>query len=295
MPSQLKLVVSEGETGSRLDVFLSTASKRSRSQWQKAIRDKKVKVNGKTVSSSKYLLKTGDEVSAKISAPARLSLMAHPEKLEVIYEDKDVMVINKPAGLVVHPSKPNEASVAGSIEGVVDNDLLRPGIVHRLDRDTSGVMVVAKTKAAKQFLTGQFKKRLTKKTYLALVWGRPEHDRAVIDVPIASNPKRGNTRLARANGKPAQTEYRVIRTYSDATLLEVHPVTGRTHQIRVHLAHIGTPVVGDTIYSKKTAPGLARQFLHAKSLSITLPSGKTQEFTAELAPELEGYLKEKYR
>ncbi len=214
---------------------------------------------------------------------------------KVLYEDKDVLVINKPAGLLVHGIKahPGGRTLVAwlikrypSIKKVGDDPELRPGIVHRLDKETSGVMIVAKTQAAFEFLKKQFQSRNIRKVYLAIVWGTFEMHSGIIEKPIGIKPgtlKRTikidlDTKLV----KEAKTIYRVMREIGPYSVVEAEPLTGRTHQIRVHLAAIKHPVVGDRLYSQRELPkGVSRLMLHAQSLELTLPNGKTARFTAE--------------
>lgn len=292
MSKNLEFVVGEGEAGSRLDVLLGrNYPDVSRSLWQKMIETGAVTVNGQPTQNTKLICRLSDVIEAETPIAPALTLRPNPTPLEIIYEDNDVVVVDKPAGLVVHPVRPGEASVAGSLTAWIEPDgSLRPGVVHRLDRDTSGVMILAKNASAKEFLMAQFKKRQVAKTYLALVWGAPKHEQAMIDIGIARDRQRGDRRKAAMTGKPSQTQYRVLHHYADTSLLEVTPLTGRTHQIRVHLAQIGTPIVGDKMYGNKKTVGLNRQFLHASRLEITLPSGRRQIFSGELPPELDNYL-----
>lgn len=292
MPESLEFVVGEGDAGSRLDVLLSQQYQNvSRNLWQKAIDRGDVNINGQAVTVAKVICKPGDVINAFLPTTDKLSLKPDSKPLAIIYEDDDVIVIDKPAGLIVHPVRPSEASVVGSLADKIERDgSLRPGVVHRLDRDTSGVMILAKNQKAKAHLVDQFKNRRVKKTYIALVWGHPKHDQATVDIAIDRSLKRGDMRRAATTGKPAQTDYQVVKRFSDTSLLEVRPLTGRTHQIRVHLAHLGTPVVGDTMYAGRRPTGPGRQFLHAKSLELDLPSRQHKVFFAELPPDLEQYL-----
>ncbi len=219
---------------------------------------------------------------------------------KIIYEDKDILVINKPAGLLVHPIKayPSKDTLVAwltkkypKIKTVGDDPANRPGIVHRLDKETSGAMVVAKTQKAFEFLKKQFQNRHVKKNYLALVWGKFEMRSGIIEKPIgikSGTLKRTvkideNTKMV----KEAKTIYRVKKELGLYSLIEVEPLTGRTHQIRVHLASVKHPVVGDRLYSQRELPpGIKRLFLHAQSLELDLPNRKHEKFTAELPRDL---------
>jgi len=212
--------------------------------------------------------------------------------MKAIYEDPDIIVLDKPAGVLTHGSEDESLpTVVDEVRGKVDDpDPLRPGIVHRLDKDTSGVLLIAKNLPAKRWLQSQFKNRKVEKTYIGLVHGHVEHKQAVIDLPIGRHPKNPLKRAVRGNGKPAQTSYKLLKEYRNASLLELRPKTGRTHQIRVHLAHIGHPIVGDTLYGKADS-NLKRHFLHASRLIIALPSGQSKSFRSPLPGDLESYLK----
>ncbi|MBI2797719.1 RNA pseudouridine synthase [Candidatus Saccharibacteria bacterium] len=214
--------------------------------------------------------------------------------VEVIFRNNDVIVVNKPAGLLTHPTseKPNEPSVAGIFKSEVeDADELRPGIVHRLDKDTSGVMILARNPKTKEFLQAQFKDRAVRKQYLSLVWGRMPHARARLELPIARSLQKGNTMRVSHAGKMAVSEYAVEREFSDFDLLQIELMTGRTHQIRVQLAHLCHPVVGDTQYGRKPMPeGLSRQFLHSYILELQVALGVKKSFEAPLSHDLQEFL-----
>lgn len=205
------------------------------------------------------------------------------------------MAVDKPAKLVVHNAEtatiqPTVADFARE-RGVIDTDDERPGIVHRLDKDTSGVMLLAKHPEAKAFLQHQFKQREVQKTYIALVRGRLREKHAIIRLPIGRHRKQPVKRAVVPGGREAVTEYRVREVYPGASLVEISLHTGRTHQIRVHFSHLGNPVIGDTFYGEKALPqGLTRQFLHAEKIRLNLPSGKPVTITSPLPSELELYL-----
>ncbi len=224
----------------------------------------------------------------------------------IIYEDKDVLVIDKPAGLLVHP-RPNQKS--GALTDFLlkhypqikntGEDPLRPGIVHRLDKDTSGVLITAKNNKAFQYLKEQFKNRKVIKKYLALVNGKPPQNNGIIKTYLARSKNKTKQKvfslsMGRGKIRKAITKYKVIKKYKDYSLLEVHPKTGRLHQIRVHLSWLGCPVAGDEKYKRKRAScpkELKRQFLHASILKIKLPNGQIKEFESPLPPELKNVLK----
>jgi len=285
-------VVSPGE---RLDKYIAEQCQISRSYAQKLIDDGQVSVNGRSAKPSQKL-DIGDKVVANIPPPSAISLTPEDIPLKVVYEDKDLIVVDKPAGLLVHPA-------AGQHTGTLVNAILarcpdlgeingsiRPGIVHRLDKDTSGLMMVAKNEAAQRSLSRQIKQRSIKKVYLALVLGHLTPERGAIDAPIGRHPKDRKKMAVVSGGREARTEYRVLKYFADYTLVEAMPETGRTHQIRVHFAAIGHPIFGDHVYGKRS-PLLGRQFLHAHRLGFRLPSsGEFVEFTSELPLDLQEVL-----
>lgn len=212
--------------------------------------------------------------------------------MRTIFQDENALVLDKPAGVSVHPRDGDavEKTIVDEIrDRVEDSDQFRPGIVHRLDKDTSGIIIVAKNPKAKAFLQAQFKDRKVQKTYIALVHGHPEQDEAIIDLPIGRHSRNPMKRAVVGNGKEAITRYKVTKKFKDYALIEAYPKTGRTHQIRVHLAHLGHPIVGDSVYGKSDSR-LKRQFLHAHKLEITLPNGTRKTFTSPLPPDLKTFL-----
>jgi 23S rRNA pseudouridine1911/1915/1917 synthase len=302
--------VTSEDSGMRLDVFLARRMPDwSRSQVQRQIRSGLVSVGAEAVYKSGAEVETGDRVSIQA---ARHELRALPEDLplDIVYEDPDLVVVNKPAGMVVHVG-------AGVRSGTLVNALLhhvstlahaggdlRPGIVHRLDRMTSGLVIVAKNDAALRDLSSQFKSRQVQKTYLALVHGRVQAASGEIERPVGRDPRRRiRMRASGLGARQAQTRYTVLRRYPHFTLLEVHPLTGRTHQIRVHLASVSHPVVGDTLYGapSRLSAGmqdhaqdektLARTFLHAAAIRFRHPrSGEELAFEVPLPAELQHFL-----
>lgn len=259
----------------------------SRASAAKLIISGKVKINGELATKSSQSVAASDKVVVDYH-PTSLPIIDLP----IIYEDENCVVIDKPAGVLTH-SKGNfnpEATVATWLESRVASDWrsgaseqnTRLGIVHRLDRATSGVMICAKNEASHMYLQKQFSSRQTKKTYVAVVTGEPDPLEAMIDIPIERNPKAPATFRAGAGGKSAQTYYKIIKTNRNYSLLELKPVTGRTHQLRVHLKYIGHPIVGDMIYGGETA---SRLMLHARELEITLPGGNRKIFHSEVPPE----------
>jgi 23S rRNA pseudouridine1911/1915/1917 synthase len=293
--------VEDAPTDQRLDKFLvKTIQSISRSRIQSLIKDSLVSVNGLPVTKTGYSLSSGDHVEVHIPAAKPSPLKPEEIALDILFENDDVIVINKPAGMVVHPSAGHAQSTlvhavlahAPEIEGV--GGVRRPGIVHRLDKDTSGIILIAKNDRAHRYLQDQFRLRKVKKVYLALVDGRPPTPRGRIEAPIGRDPinRKKMAVLPAGKGRNSVTEYFTMKNYSHHTLLEVHLFTGRTHQIRLHMAFIHCPVVGDTIYGfRKPSLPIQRNFLHAACLSIKLPGEEVErEFRAELPFELQSIL-----
>lgn len=282
--------------GERLDVFLAgRRSDLSRSRIRKLIDDGLVTVDGKPGKPSTRL-NVGQTITLELPPPSPAELQPWDVPLSVVFEDNDLIVIDKSAGMTVHPAPGNEhrtlanaiLSHAPDIEGIGGER--RPGIVHRLDKDTSGLIVVAKNERAHARLSDRFKSREVSKVYLALVVGHPSPPEADIDAPIGRHPHDRQRMAIVSTGRPAITRYRIVTSYSRSTLVEARPRTGRTHQIRVHLASVGHPVVGDATYGRPVE-GLSRQFLHAFRLAFAHPaSGENIRFTAELPCDLRSYL-----
>ena len=289
------------ETGERVDRFLAAHTLLSRSAIQRLAREGRVTVNGAAVEPA-YKVRAGEELVVDVPDPApALSLAAEDIPLEVLYEDEDVLVVNKPAGLVVHPAYGHATgtlvnAIVGKITADTGRAASRPGIVHRLDKDTSGVLIVAKNDVAHLALARQLQGRRFEKEYVALVWGDPGEQPALVEAPIARDPKDRRRMVVRAAGRESTTRFARVAGYGSGSdrraLLHVRPVTGRTHQIRVHLAFARLPIVGDPVYGRRLAQhdGLARQFLHAWRLSVNLPRAGPKTFTAPLAPDLVAYL-----
>ncbi len=295
---QIEYRTGEDDSGRRVDIVLAeNFSEFSRAAWQQSLKTKPALVDDKKVSGS-YKVKPDQVVKAilPIHKKREINLKTPKHLPEILYKDSDVIVINKPAGLITHPTEnnPEEASVAGAFAGSVEDiDAMRPGIVHRLDRDTSGVMIIARNLAAKKFLQEQFRQRNVTKHYIVLVRGQLKRPAARIELPLQKSHQQPNTMAVRETGRPAITEYHLTAQYPGASLLDVTIHTGRTHQIRAHFAHLGHPVVGDKVYGKVIrSSGLMRQFLHASSLTILLPSGKRQTFSAKLPQDLLSYLEQ---
>ena len=286
--------------GIRLDRYVAgNCPELTRSQAQKLIGEGLVQVNG-AVAKAGLKLSNGDLVTVTVPPPATGLLEPEAIPFGILYEDDDILVIDKPAGLPVHPAPGHpEHTLVNAILAYLSvppdtGDPLRPGIVHRLDMDTSGVMLVAKNRVARANLVEQFKTRSVLKIYLVLVRGHLVPERGVIEAPIGRAPRNRKRMavVAEGQGRPARTEYRVLKYIDNYSLLEVTPETGRTHQIRVHLAAIGYPVVGDATYGVRST-SLSRQFVHASRLGFRLPSsGEYVEFEAALPPDLTKVLKD---
>lgn len=286
--------------GERLDKALAAAlPDLSRSQIQRLIKDAYVTVGGQVVKPS-YRLAPGDRVTVRLPPPQPTALVAEAIPLDIVYEDADILVVNKPAGMVVHPAHGHTSGTlvnavlahCPALEGVGGEQ--RPGIVHRLDKDTSGLIVIAKNDRAHRELQRQFKAREVAKAYLTLVEGRVSPQQGLIEAPIGRDPVQRQRMAVVRNGREAVTRYTVLETFPEYTLVEAEPVTGRTHQIRLHLAFIGHPVVGDRVYGRrKQRLELSRYFLHAHRLTLALPgTGERRTFIAPLPPELEAVLAE---
>lgn len=273
----------------RLDAYLaSTRPELSRSSWQKQIKDGRVSVDGEAQTSPKYAVTAKSTVSVEL--PDRPT---HDDRdLPIVYIDDDVIVVDKPVGVLTHTK--NQLDIEFTVADFfrrytthgLDGD--RPGIVHRLDRDTSGLVIGARHDDAYMQLKQQFADREVTKTYLAVVEGHPETERLRIDLPIARDSTRPGSFTVRVDGKTAQTELEVLRRSETRSLLRLGPRTGRTHQLRVHLAHLGLPIIGDRLYGK---PG-DRLYLHASELTIVLPNGKKQTFHSATPDEFETALEQ---
>ncbi|HEY78735.1 MAG TPA: RluA family pseudouridine synthase [Dehalococcoidia bacterium] len=281
-----------GEKGVRLDRYVcGEFPELSRTRVQRLIADGYITVSGQTAKPGQRL-GIGDRVDVIVPPPAPSPLVPEPMPLNILYEDNDILVVDKPAGLTVHPAPGHPGhtlvnAILAYFPHLADiGDSLRPGIVHRLDRDTSGVMLVAKNRAAQADLAEQFKARSVAKVYLVLVKGHLTPESGIIEAPIGRDPRNRKKMAVVSQGREARTEYRVIRYVGNYTLLEVRLETGRTHQIRVHLGAIGYPVVGDKVYGVKS-PHLSRQFVHASRLGFRLPAtGEYVEYTSELPADL---------
>ena len=309
-PGPVDFVVGPDGAGARLDTYLASAVPGlSRTRAARAIDEGDALVNGRLAKPSQKL-RTGDRVDLELPAPPPTELEPQAIPIGVVYEDDDIVVVDKPAGLVVHPG-------AGVSSGTLANALVshvgrtsagpawRPGIVHRLDKDTSGLLVVARSEAALTLLSEQFQRRTVTKRYLGMVYGRMAADVGTCDKPIGRHPNvRVRMAIAReGRGRPATTHYRALERFAELTLLDLKILTGRTHQIRVHLADLGHPIVADETYGKGRSRGLrdaalrvkvdalGRQFLHAAFLAFDHPrTGKRLEFNSRLPEPLSGFL-----
>lgn len=262
----------------RLDMYLAQEHPEySRSSWQKHIKAGRVKVDGSIVTSAKTPVDESSDIDIELPEQQSFDDMSLP----IIYIDDDFIAVDKPAGMLTHGKNQldDEFTVAEFFRRYTTYGLEgdRPGIVHRLDRDTSGVLIGARSEAAYEFLKKQFQDRSVKKTYLAIVDGVPRNVRMHIDLPITRNQSKPGEFMAHASGKPAQTDLTVIKHTDAHTLVKLQPHTGRTHQLRVHLAYTGTPIVGDRLYG--TAAD--RLYLHASEVGIKLPSGENRTFTSQ--------------
>jgi 23S rRNA pseudouridine1911/1915/1917 synthase len=294
---QLQIFTYDEEGQQRLDKYLvSRFPDFSRSRLQNLIRMGNVLVEGEAARKTGQVLETGMEIEVSFPPIEEPELIPEPIPLDIIFENEDLIVVNKPAGMVVHPSSGHSKGTlvhaalahAPELEGV--GGIKRPGVVHRLDKDTSGVIVLAKNDRTHHWLQNQFRDRQVKKTYLALVDGAPPTPRGKIDAAIGrDNSRRKRMAVTQPNkGREAISEYKTVETFTKHTLLEVSPYTGRTHQIRVHLNFINCPVAGDVVYGyRNSSIPVKRHFLHAYRLQIVIPGDATaRTFEADLPKEL---------
>lgn len=299
------MTITEIDAGKRLDVFVSEYSGVTRSHAQILIENELVLVNGRPQAKN-YRLRNGDEIEVEELPVKELSVSAEDIPLDIVYEDDDIIVVNKPSGMVVHPAVGNESGTLvnallyhckDSLSGI--NGVIRPGIVHRIDKDTSGLLVVAKTDEAHIFLSSLLKDHGIRRTYHAILTGRLKDARGTVNAPIARHPVDRKRMAVVAGGKEAVTHYEVIKEFPSFTYAKMNLETGRTHQIRVHTSHIGHPIIGDEVYGggktqfeKAHSKHLDGQCLHAKELSF--PHPKTKEimhFECELPDNFKTLLK----
>jgi 23S rRNA pseudouridine1911/1915/1917 synthase len=300
---RVEAFVFDKEQPERLDVFLTSClSDFSRSRIQGLIRDGFVLVDSQPITKTGRDLEPGERVEIRIPPPVPSGLVGENIPLDIVFENDDLLIVNKPAGMVVHPSPGHDSGTlvhaalghVPELEGIGGEE--RPGIVHRLDKETSGLIVIAKNERAHRWLQDQFRTRTVEKIYLALVDGKPRTPTGRVEAAIGRNSthRKLMSVVPLDKGREAVSEYRTLESFPEHTLLEVHPLTGRTHQIRVHMAFLGCPVVGDTVYGKKKSSlKLDRHFLHAYKLKISLADGQAPRlFEAALPPELEKVLVE---
>ena len=289
----------ENSENIRIDVFLADAFPEfSRSHYKTMILDGRVLVNGRRIKPN-YMMRLGDEVSIEKHPPKSVEIGPEDIPLNIVYEDSDIIVIDKARGMVVHPAPGNENGTlvnallfhAKDLSGI--NGELRPGIVHRIDKDTTGLIVAAKNDAAHVSLAKQIERKTAGRTYIALVHGGFNQESGVVDAPIGRHRRDRKKMAVVPNGRSARTHYRVLKAYQGYTLLELKLETGRTHQIRVHMKHIGHPVAGDPVYGVKNEKlGFNKQLLHAAVLSFKHPgTGEEMTFKAPLPADFEAVLK----
>lgn len=274
----MKEIIVKEET-KRIDAYLAEKTENSRVAIQRLIEEEKIKVNGNKTKAS-YKVQEGDKITIEEVQAKAIDLKAQEIPIDILYEDKDIIVVNKPKGMVVHPANGNlDGTLVNAIMAICKDSLsgiggkIRPGIVHRLDKDTSGVLIVAKNDKAHINLSEQIKNHEVEKTYIALVRGTVKENEATINMPIGRSSKDRKKMAVTKNGKNAVTHFKVLKRHNNYTLLEVKIETGRTHQIRVHLSEIGYPIIGDTTYSNgKNEWGIVGQCLHAKSIKFKHPT-----------------------
>lgn len=276
------------EAGVRLDKAVADLTELSRSQANEAIKAGTILVNNQR-QKARYAVKLGDVISYELPKEEVLDYQPENIPIEIVYEDSDVAVVNKPQGMVVHPSVGHTSGtlVNALLYHVKDlstiNGVVRPGIVHRIDKDTSGLLMIAKNDKAHQALAQELKEKKSLRQYVAIVHGNLPNDRGVIEAPIGRSDKDRKKQAVTAKGKPALTRFQVLERFGDFTLVELTLETGRTHQIRVHMAYIGHPIAGDPVYGpRKTLAGHG-QFLHAKTLGFTHPTtGELMTFSVDV-------------
>ncbi|RSJ79620.1 Ribosomal large subunit pseudouridine synthase D [Streptococcus cristatus] len=283
----MELKIDAVAAGLRLDKAVADLTELSRGLANEQIKNGQILVNGEA-KKAKYAVKEGDVISYEVPEPEVVEYVAEDLPLEIVYQDEDVAVVNKPQGMVVHPSAGHTSGTLVNalmyhikdLSGI--NGVLRPGIVHRIDKDTSGLLMIAKNDQAHLSLADELKNKKSLRKYWAIVHGNLPNDRGVIEAPIGRSEKDRKKQAVTAKGKPALTRFQVLERFGDYTLVELQLETGRTHQIRVHMAYIGHPVAGDEVYGpRKTLKGHG-QFLHARTLGFTHPrTGEVMEFTAE--------------
>ena len=301
MENLIKITVEDDIKGSRIDAALAgSVQSLSRSAIQKLIAQGSVSLNGRICTEKKQKVEAGDIVEVLVPEPEELDVTAENIPLDIVYEDDDVLVVNKPKGMVVHPAAGNYTGTLvnavmyhcrGRLSSI--NGVIRPGIVHRIDKDTSGLLMIAKTDEAHKNLAAQLEKHTIKRSYQAIVYNNFTGDEGTVDAPIGRDPSnRLRQAVTYSNSKEAYTTYRVLERFGRFTLIEAVLKTGRTHQIRVHMAYIKHPLLGDTVYGPaKPLYGAKGQMLHAKTLGFVHPStGEYMEFDSELPEEFKTIL-----
>ncbi len=292
-----KIIIDETNSGIRIDKVLVSYIDKSRTQIADLIKDGYVLVNGKTVKSN-YKVELNDEIEVLEKEVQDLSLTKEDMNLEIVYEDSDVAVVNKPSGMVVHPAAGNqEHTLVNGLLAQMDitssiNGVARPGIVHRIDKDTSGLLMIAKNDKAMESLSNQLKEHTCNRIYVGLVYGLIGEDTGKIIAPIARSKDDRKKMAIDKDGKEAITHFRVLKRYMGYTLCEFKLETGRTHQIRVHMKYINHPLVGDPVYGPRHIIGEHGQFLHAKTIGFVHPTtNEYMEFTSELPEYFNEFLK----
>jgi len=279
-------------SGERVDAFIARRLPEISRSYAKRLLDGGLVTVDRRVPKAAEKVAEGDIIVVEVPPPEELSLEPQRIPITIVYQDNDIIVVDKPPGLTVHPAPGNPngtlvnalLAICPDLQGIAGT--LRPGIVHRLDKDTSGLLVVAKNDRAMRALQHQLAERRVHKTYLALVYGVPSPREGQIEAPIGRSPRNRKKMAIVENGREATTRYKVREDFGKYALLEVQPITGRTHQIRVHLAAIGHPIVGDAVYGR-SSPLVGRQFLHASKLSFGMPlGGRLMEFESPLPPDL---------
>ncbi len=301
MSSQEKIFIVQAGQETRLDKFLvQSLPEHSRTRLQALIHEGAVSVDSQPVTKTGFVLEAGKRVSINVPDPEPVELQAEDIPLDIVYENDDLVIINKPAGMVVHPAPGHSSgtlvhAALGSfsdLQGIGGE--IRPGIVHRLDKDTSGLIIIAKNDQSHRWLQDQFRLRKVEKVYIALVDGKPPTPYGRIEAAIARDPahRKQMAVVSEGRGRPAVTEYKTLTQYPEHSLIEAHPFTGRTHQIRLHMAFLNCPIVGDLVYGhKKLSLEINRHFLHAARISIILPGDKEPStFEAAMPPDLKAVL-----
>ncbi len=299
MQKKRKFKVGVEEKNLRLDLYLTQKDLGlSRAHIQTLIKAGQVIVNG-SVRRSSYKVKISEEIVIVIPEPQKLEVKPEPISLHILYEDEYIIVVNKPVGMIVHPASGIYSGTlvnallyhCDNLSGI--NGVLRPGIVHRLDKDTSGVLVVAKENVAHLGLAQQMQERKIEKKYIALVYNNFKERQGTINAPLGRHPVNRKKMSVLSKGKEAITHFKVLKQFADFALLEITPLTGRTHQIRVHLSYIKHPIIGDKVYGRKETEnvGMKRQALHAYSLRFCHPwTGEYRKFTASLPADMEEFI-----